>query len=116
MSPRNPEGRPRDKPRRRYVRAFVQCRGSPPTKEELVEAIVASICEAFGLRGLAEVSPRMAFYDRGKGVIVVRCTHSGVNELCAALALINCVKTSAVSVNPETVSGLMRSLRNRSLG
>lgn len=116
LSPRKPEGRPRDRLRRRYVRAIVQCRGSPPTKEELVEVIIASICEAFGLRGLAEVSPTVVFYDRGNGVIVVRCTHSGVDELCAALALINCVKSSTVSVNPETVSGLMRSLRNRALG
>lgn len=116
MSLRNPEGRVRDRHRRRYVRAFVQCLGSPPTREELVEAIIASISEAFGLRGLAEVSPKVVFYDQVKGVVVVRCTHSGVNELCAALALINCVKSSTASVNPETVSGLMRSLRNRAPG
>ncbi len=102
--------RPRARLRRRYVRAIIQCQGSPPSKEELIDAIRTSICEAFGLRGLADVSPRVVFYDQGRGILVVRCTHSSVDELCTALALTNRVRGKAISVNPQTVSGLMRGL------
>lgn len=115
LSPKDSAARPSARLRRRYVRAIVQCQGSPPSKEELAEAIRASVCEAFGLRGLGNASPRVVFYDQGRGVVIVRCTHSSVDELCTALALINRVKDEAVSVNPETVSGLMRSLRNQGL-
>lgn len=67
------------------------------------------------MRGLADVSPRVVFYDQGRGVLVVRCTHSGVDELCTALALTNHVTGTAVSVNPQTVSGLISGLTKEPL-
>jgi len=115
LSPRDSAARPRAKVRRRYVRAIVHCQGSRPTKEELIQVIRTSICEAFGLKGLAEVSPRLVFYDELNGVAIVRCAHPNVHELCAALALINHVGGRILSVNPETVSGLMGRLRIKSL-
>jgi len=115
LSPRDVTARPRGRLRRRYVRAIVQWQGFQPSKEDLIEAIRTSICEAFGLKGFADVSPRLVSYDQGKGVAIVRCTHQGVDQLCAALTLINRVKGTAVSVNPERISGLMRTLRNDEL-
>ena len=98
--------------RRRYLALQVNSEADL-TKTDLSWAISDKIHLLYGVKGAAETDYRMIEFDQQQGRGIIRCSHDKLTETRAALAHITAINGAPVSVQVVTVSGTIKSLRNR---
>ena len=83
------------------------------SEADLSRAISDKIHFLYGVKGAAETDYRMIEYNQQLGQGIIRCNHDKLTETRAALAHITAINGAPVSVQVVTVSGTIKSLRNR---
>ena len=83
------------------------------TEADLSRVISDKIHLMYGVKGAAETDYRMIEFDQLQGRGIIRCNHDKLTETRAALAHITAINGASVSVQVVTVSGTIKSLRNR---
>ncbi len=93
----------RDK--KRYI-AFEITSEQTITRQEIGEETLDSICSLFGDTGASEITFGLMLYDGKYGVI--RCARDKTMEIRAALACINKIRGSRVSILVLGISGTVK--------
>ena len=82
------------------------------TVEEIKKAMNSSINELFGIVGLSRIKPKIIEFDQKMQRGIIRCNHSHLREIRAALTLINNISGIELAIHVERISGTLKSIRN----
>ena len=80
--------------------------------EEIKKAMNSSINELFGIVGLSRIKPKIIEFDQKMQRGIIRCNHSHLREIRAALTLINNISGIELAIHVERISGTLKSIRN----
>lgn len=98
--------------RRRYL-GFRVLSGSPLRSGEVYSAIIRSMLNLFGARGLSEADVKLLSFNPSNGFGILRCNHKAVWMVRAALAMVSHVGSSKASMYVVRVSGTVKALREK---
>jgi RNase P/RNase MRP subunit POP5 len=90
--------------RKRYIR--VRFEGAELSEREATEVINAAVLEFLGELGFSKLNPKLVEFKNNEAVIL--CSHSEVQKLKAALALVDEIKGKTGCIRVLRVSGMMR--------
>lgn len=91
--------------KKRYI-AFKIISENTINRSELTEELFDSMYSLFGDKGVSEINPALMSYDGGFGVL--RCQKDRTSDTRAALACMNRVKGSCVSILVIGISGSVK--------
>ena len=95
--------------RHRYLGFYVDSERKY-SEDEVWDAVQRSVLYLYGVLGLSETAPKLIEFDIGQRGIL-RCTHTHVRRLRAALAHITDIGGTVACVHVRGVSGTLRALR-----
>lgn len=91
--------------KKRYL-AFEVTSEKTINRQQLFNEILDSAASLFGDKGISEINPKLMSYDGRFGII--RCAREKTQETRAALACINNVRRSCVSILILGISGTIK--------
>ncbi|MCX6777864.1 MAG: ribonuclease P protein component 2 [Candidatus Micrarchaeota archaeon] len=99
----------------RYVAFEIECEREMG-RDEVDAEVKNSILSLFGERGFSLAMPKMVIYEgegmgKAKGLAVVRCSHTEVDNVKAALALVSSAGPSKCAFRVLRVSGTIKKLK-----
>jgi len=96
--------------RRRYIHIIIETY-SEPREHDINETIQNSIKTLFGLKGLSSIDPILISYNEKTKQGIIRCRHTGINNLRAALAYTKLINDKAAAIRVDQVSGTIKKLK-----
>ena len=99
--------------RKRYL--ALKLEGSRPEEgEELLALVLDALVELFGESGAAGARLKLIEYDAGRGVAILRCSHTHMGLVRASLASITANRAGQpLAIHVVDASGTLRALRKR---
>lgn len=98
------------RPKRRYLAVYAEPKADP---EDIARAIESAYEELFGKLGLASAMLRPVRSYPDKGVAIIRCSLESLPKTILAIASVTKIGEERAALRILSVSGTMRSLRDR---
>lgn len=96
--------------RRRYIAIDVMS-DEPIDRDALINAVFSSACSLLGDAGTAHSGLTVLGFENGRGF--VRCRHTAVSGVIAALGLVSMINGRRVIIHVRGVSGTIKGARKK---
>ena len=101
--------------RRRYLAVKIDCKGEIDGKK-VVDTVLSSILKLFGQYGASKTGLTQIDYDEKKGVVILRCFHTALDMVRAAVCAVTEIDRKPVAFHVIDVSGSIKTLKKRLSG
>lgn len=101
--------------RRRYLALKLECDGSVEQRV-VADSIFGAVLRLFGEVGASQAALRLIHFDGKAGYAVVRCSHTALPMVRAAIASITKIGDQPAAVHVLRVSGTLKSLSKKVAG
>ncbi|MBS7630611.1 ribonuclease P protein component 2 [Candidatus Bathyarchaeota archaeon] len=81
-------------------------------EKEVQDAVMESILQLYGLKGLSLIAPTLIEFDEKDQRGIIRCNHSYLRLMRASLAYVTSIRGSGASIIVKKVSGTIKSLKS----
>lgn len=98
--------------KRRYLALKIEGQ-NPPNEQTVLAAIKASICTLFGEYGGSKTKIKLIEYVPDKRRIIIRCSHSTLDQIRTAITSIIEVSGETVAIHVLGVSGTLKALSRK---
>lgn len=99
--------------KRRYLALKVECEG-PVEQQVVAGAVFNAVLRLFGEVGASQAALRLIHFDGKAGYAVLRCSHTSLPMVRAAVASITRIDSQPAAVNVLRVSGTLKALERKS--
>ena len=96
--------------RRRYLH-FTVSASETPTGADIEAEIKRSVKNLYGVMGMSEIDPVLICFNEEDRSGILRCSHSGLRCLRAALALITDISKNPAAIRVSRASGTIKRLK-----
>lgn len=81
-------------------------------EKEVQDAILESILQIYGLKGLSMIAPVLIEFDEKEQRGIIRCNHPYVRLMRTSLAYITSIESVEATIIVKKVSGTIKSLKS----